>query len=240
MLRNSKCTETSFSPISTDSLCLQHTQMPRFRDLVIFMPTMTTTTARTTTDIQTDYFKPCACVRGKYKYSGIFCFWWPLPMIRLVKVIKSIGAIFFVYLRIHVHNWFHVYSIAISLKQHYWDTWSSWRTLTSHWLTPWSHWWVKHNSLLGYRLLVFVMLATLTLFCPVNAVWVCYVDDPYLILSLCRWPLPYFVASFSLSLPTPLLSHSLFLGLLHHEAECYLWTCPCLYARVQQCPPIYP
>ena len=40
--------------------------MPRSQDLVIFMPTTTTTT----TDIQTDYFTPCTCARGKIKRGG--------------------------------------------------------------------------------------------------------------------------------------------------------------------------
>ena len=50
---------TSFSPISTDWLCFQHTQTPRTQDLVIFVPI-------TTTDGQTDCFTPCACARGNY------------------------------------------------------------------------------------------------------------------------------------------------------------------------------
>ena len=51
-----------FSPISTDWLCLQHTQMPRTQDLETFV-LMTTTM---TTDGQTDCFTPCACTRGNY------------------------------------------------------------------------------------------------------------------------------------------------------------------------------
>ena len=46
----------------TDLLCLQHTQMPRTRDLAIYMLTTTTTKA---TDGQTDCFIPCACVGNK-------------------------------------------------------------------------------------------------------------------------------------------------------------------------------
>ena len=57
---------TSFSPISTDWLCLQLTQMSRLRDLAIFVPT--TTTRTTTTDRQTDCFTPCACARGNEHY----------------------------------------------------------------------------------------------------------------------------------------------------------------------------
>ena len=53
-----KRVKTSFSPISTDWLCLQHAQTPRTRDLAIFM--------LTTTDGQTDCFTPCACARGNY------------------------------------------------------------------------------------------------------------------------------------------------------------------------------
>ena len=45
----------AFSPISTDGLCLQHAQMPRTQDLVIFI-LMTTTTDR-----QTNCFNPCTC-----------------------------------------------------------------------------------------------------------------------------------------------------------------------------------
>ena len=52
MFNNLKPTETSFT-------ALQHTQTPRTRDLVIFVQ-MTTMT----TDIQTDYFTPCACTWG--------------------------------------------------------------------------------------------------------------------------------------------------------------------------------
>ncbi|MCG8627030.1 MAG: hypothetical protein MJE68_34150 [Proteobacteria bacterium] len=39
--------------------------MPRTRNLVIFVPT-TTTTTMTTIDRQTDCFTPCACARGNY------------------------------------------------------------------------------------------------------------------------------------------------------------------------------
>ena len=55
---NSKHTETSFSQISTYSLCLQHAQMPGYRDLAIFVPTTTTT--------ETDYSTPFACARDNY------------------------------------------------------------------------------------------------------------------------------------------------------------------------------
>ena len=41
---DSKHTEASFSPKSTDWLRLQLTQLPRSRDLVIFVPTTTMTT----------------------------------------------------------------------------------------------------------------------------------------------------------------------------------------------------
>ena len=50
---NSKCVDASFSSISTDSLCLQHAQMPTTRYLAIFVPT-------TTSNGQTNYFTPCA------------------------------------------------------------------------------------------------------------------------------------------------------------------------------------
>ena len=65
-------TYRKFSLISTDLLCLQHAQMPRSRDLVIFI---LTTTMMTTTDIQTDYFTPCACAQGNYyvlHFWGVF------------------------------------------------------------------------------------------------------------------------------------------------------------------------
>ena len=39
-----------------------HAQIPRTRDMVIFVPTTTMTT--TITDRQTDCFTPCACVLG--------------------------------------------------------------------------------------------------------------------------------------------------------------------------------
>ena len=64
MFSYSKRTESSFSQISTDSLCLQHAQTPRSRDLAIFVLTTITTMTMTTTDIQTDYFTPCACTWG--------------------------------------------------------------------------------------------------------------------------------------------------------------------------------
>ena len=54
MPKESKHTEASFSPISTDSLCLLVVQMPRSRDVAIFVPT---------TD-KNDCFTPCACARG--------------------------------------------------------------------------------------------------------------------------------------------------------------------------------
>ena len=59
-LSNLKGVRTSFSLLSTDWLCLQHAQMPRMRDLAIFVPITTTTTI----DRQTDCFIPCACVGG--------------------------------------------------------------------------------------------------------------------------------------------------------------------------------
>ena len=54
------------SPIPTDSLCLQHAQMPRTQDLATFVPT-------TMTDRQTDYFTPCAYPRGNYYQTTIIC-----------------------------------------------------------------------------------------------------------------------------------------------------------------------
>ena len=46
----------SFSPISTYSICLQFSRMPRCPDLAILVTTMTTD--------KTDYFTPCACTWG--------------------------------------------------------------------------------------------------------------------------------------------------------------------------------
>ena len=63
---NLKQNKASFLPHLTVCLCLQLTQMSIFQDLVIFMPTTTTTT----TDGQTDNFTPCACARGIYKKIG--------------------------------------------------------------------------------------------------------------------------------------------------------------------------
>ena len=54
MPNDSKHIQTGLSLISTDWLCLRAAQVPRCRDLAIFMVT--------TTDGSTDY--PCACVRG--------------------------------------------------------------------------------------------------------------------------------------------------------------------------------
>ena len=56
MPKKSKHTEAGFSPNLTDSSCLRVAQMPRSPKVAIFVPT--------TTDVQTDYFTPCACARG--------------------------------------------------------------------------------------------------------------------------------------------------------------------------------
>ena len=58
VLRNSKHTETTFSPISTNLLCLQHTQMPRSRAILVPPPMMT------------DYFTPYACAQGTFYGTG--------------------------------------------------------------------------------------------------------------------------------------------------------------------------
>ena len=62
-----KHAEASFSPISTNPLCIRDAQMPRSRDRAIFVPT---------TDIQTDYLIPCACARGMRQTYDVF----PLPV----------------------------------------------------------------------------------------------------------------------------------------------------------------
>ena len=54
--KESKHTEPSFSPISTDSLSLRVAQMPASRDLAIFVPA--------NDDDKTDCFTHCACARG--------------------------------------------------------------------------------------------------------------------------------------------------------------------------------
>jgi hypothetical protein len=53
---DSKHNEAGFSTISTDSLCLRVAQMPRSRDLAIFV---------LTTDRQTDCFTPAAHARTR-------------------------------------------------------------------------------------------------------------------------------------------------------------------------------
>ena len=58
---DSKHNETSFSTISTDMLYLWAAQMPRSP---IFVPTMTD---------KTDYFTPCACVRGNNTWWDGVC-----------------------------------------------------------------------------------------------------------------------------------------------------------------------
>ena len=58
MQNDLKYTEASFSSILTYSLTLQVAQAYRSPILTIFVRTTMTT------DIQTDYFTPCACVRG--------------------------------------------------------------------------------------------------------------------------------------------------------------------------------
>ena len=52
-----QATEASFSPISTDSLCLGVPQMPRSRDVAIFVLPPTTTD-------KINCFTPCACTWG--------------------------------------------------------------------------------------------------------------------------------------------------------------------------------
>ena len=60
MLLDSECTEASFSPNSTYSLCSQLGQVPRFPDLAIFV-----SIHNDNNDDTTDYFTPCACAWGK-------------------------------------------------------------------------------------------------------------------------------------------------------------------------------
>ena len=55
MLLNSKHSEASFSPNSTNLLCLRVAKVPRCRDLAIFFAD---------NDNDNDYFTPCACARG--------------------------------------------------------------------------------------------------------------------------------------------------------------------------------
>jgi hypothetical protein len=70
----SKHNETSFSKVSTDSLCLWVAQMPKSRDLTIFV-----VTDRQTKIKQTDRTTPCcACARGVILLLDFFCrdtFW---------------------------------------------------------------------------------------------------------------------------------------------------------------------
>ena len=54
-----KHVKASFSSDSNRSVCLRITQVPRSSKLAIFVLT-------TMTDIQTDCFTPCACVRGNH------------------------------------------------------------------------------------------------------------------------------------------------------------------------------
>jgi hypothetical protein len=54
--------EAGFSTISTDSLCLRVAQMPRYRDLAIFVLTID---GQTYTDTQTGSFTPAAHPRTR-------------------------------------------------------------------------------------------------------------------------------------------------------------------------------
>ena len=56
-----KHTEVSFLPNLTDSRCLRVAQVPRSRDMAIFV---LTTTITTTITIQLITLPPCACARG--------------------------------------------------------------------------------------------------------------------------------------------------------------------------------
>ena len=67
MPKESKHTEASFSLIFTVSLCLQVAQIPRSRDMAIFM----VTTDRWQTTDKTDCFTPCACARGNNVINSI-------------------------------------------------------------------------------------------------------------------------------------------------------------------------
>ena len=68
----------SFSPISTDWLCLQHTQMPRTQDLVIQVRADDNDNDNVTTDGQTDCFTPCTCARGNNRETHAHPIWvWP-------------------------------------------------------------------------------------------------------------------------------------------------------------------
>ena len=64
---DSKHTEVNFSPNSTDLLCLQHIQVPRSLDLVVFVSIRTTTTCDN--NDRTDYFTPCVCVQGNHTHT---------------------------------------------------------------------------------------------------------------------------------------------------------------------------
>ena len=63
VLNDLKHIQASFSLISTDWLHLQVVQMPRYRDLAIFVVTTTTT------DRQTDYFTPAHACRVISMYT---------------------------------------------------------------------------------------------------------------------------------------------------------------------------
>ena len=61
---DSRHSEARFSPNATDSLCLLVAQVPRPRDMAIFVLTTTTTTRPIT-------LPPCACARGNNKLLAI-------------------------------------------------------------------------------------------------------------------------------------------------------------------------
>ena len=62
-----KYTEASFFTDSNESVHFQVTHVPKSPKLAIFTPT--------TTDRQTDYFTPCACVRGNDNKTDYFTPW---------------------------------------------------------------------------------------------------------------------------------------------------------------------
>ena len=61
--KDSKHTEASISPTLTGSLCLYVAQMPRTREVAIFVPTTDDRRQQMMTD-KTDCFTPCACAQG--------------------------------------------------------------------------------------------------------------------------------------------------------------------------------
>ena len=75
MSLDSRHAEARFSPNATDSLNILVAQVPRPRDMAIFVLTTTiTTTTLNDNDDTTDYFTPCACAQGNLRFKSVIIY----------------------------------------------------------------------------------------------------------------------------------------------------------------------